>query len=233
MGTDKEQHQMDPSTGEKVDVDVTSPQPVMEPAPMAPAPATSDPFASPYTDDDALKPDRQTLTPMGISINVGGGLAGFTAENVRDSTEVGGGWAADVVIGTRSPLAFEAGYTGTANAIDALGLDGDAVLLGSGVQGLARLNFTIDQPAQPYIIAGAGWKHYDLTREDFNTSSVREDDDVLEVPVGAGIAYHINQFVVDLRGVFRPAFDSDLLAGGQDDAPLHNWQGRLNLGWEF
>lgn len=206
-------------------------EPGADTSPVVPRPAPiSDRDDDLYTSPMAEKP----RSGVGLGLMVGGGISGFTTERLRDATEVGGGWNAELVVGTRSPIAFEAAYIGTANQIDALGLDRSAVLLGTGFSGVARVNFTMDRPVQPYVLAGAGWKHYDVTNEDFNTSSVNDSDDVLEIPLGAGLSFRRNQFIIDARGLWRAAVDSDLIAGlNEEDGALHNWTARINLGFEF
>lgn len=234
---------MQPEEQEPVIEQPMEEEPIIEPEPYEPAPMDEgavdegeDIFAPQIDIEQTTEADTEPtlLTPMGMSIQVGGGVTGFTANNVLDvSNDVGGAWNAELVIGTRLPVALEAQYQGQAIGMDALGLDDDAVVIGTGLSAVARLNFTVDRPLQPYILAGGGWKHYELTNADFNTSSVRDDDDVFEIPVGAGLSYRVSRVIFDLRGMFRPAFDSDLVRGGQDDAPLHNWQGRLGVGFEF
>jgi hypothetical protein len=182
--------------------------------------------------EEETKPNL--IMPWGMSLNVGGGVTGFVDEDMRDFADEGGAWDARFVAGTRSYIAFEAAYTGGAQNIDALGLDSDAVLLSTGLEGAVRLNFMTDE-IQPYILAGAGWRHYAVTNESFNTSSVRSNDDVLEVPLGAGISYRYKGLVADLRGIFRPAFDNDLVAtrGTEAEPELHSWSANGTVGWEF
>lgn len=183
--------------------------------------------------EDPSAPDL--ITPVGISVSLGGGVAGFVDEDMRDFADVGGAWGVRAVIGTREMVAFEVGYTGFAGSIDALGLDEDALLLGTSLEGAARLNF-LDDEWQPYVIAGIGWRRYDLTRVDVNTSSVAEDDNVLEVPLGAGISYRYAGLVVDARAIVRATFDEDMVAtpnATDDTASMDNWEGSVNFGWEF
>jgi opacity protein-like surface antigen len=174
------------------------------------------------------------LTPWGMSFAVGGGVSGFTNEDMRETTDVGGAWEARFALGTRSPVALEAAYTGSAQTIDALGLDTDAVLVATGLETSMRVNLMRGRWT-PYALLGVGWKHYDLTNEESNTSSVRNKDDVFEVPVGAGLAYQIASVIIDARAVVRPAFGADLIAmpAGGGEAALHTWGATLRAGWEF
>jgi len=123
------------------------------------------------------------------------------------------------------------------------------VLVGNGVQGALRLNATVDFPVQPFIFAGAAWRRYDLTNENFNTSDVASKDDVLEIPMGVGIAGHFGGALVDLRGEFRASTMEDMVpatAGGNNDiadavgvdtgsnsAAMHRWGAKATIGYEF
>jgi hypothetical protein len=164
----------------------------------------------------------------GRSFLVGGGLQGFTARNARDTTDVGGTWEARFGFGTRDILGFEAAYVGSTQELNALGLDRDAMLTSHGVEGNLRLNMSNTQVV-PYIFTGAGWRRYSITNADINLSSIRDVDNVMEIPAGAGLTWRISSVIVDLRGVFRFAVGNDLMQS--DD--LHTLSVRGNVGWEF
>ncbi|HEY5946408.1 MAG TPA: hypothetical protein VIV40_12985 [Kofleriaceae bacterium] len=176
---------------------------------------------------------------IGFAISAGGGASGFTNEALRGATDPGGDWDVRVTFGTRSPLAIEASYIGSAQAISALGVDSDALLVGNGVQGALRLNATLDSPVQPFIFAGLAWRRYDLTNTNTNTSDLSDVDNVAEVPVGVGIAGKFSGLILDARGEFRPTLDSDLLpeltatgATGDFEA-MHRWGVNASVGYEF
>ena len=186
--------------------------------------------------------ERGTLESLGFSLTAGGGVSGFTNESARDATQDGGGWDVRATIGTRKPLAAEISYLGSAQSIDALGIDDDAMLVGNGVQANLRLNMMVDSAVQPFIYAGAAWRHYDLTNTDTNTSDVAGSDDVVEFPVGVGLAYRSGGLILDARGEFRAATNEDLmptlasnpgLLDNSDQASLHRWGINANVGFEF
>lgn len=179
-------------------------------------------------------------TDYGLAISAGGGVSGFTDTTARDATNDGGGWDIRAVIGTRSPLAAEVSYLGSAQSIHTLGLDSDAILVGNGLQADLRLNATTDAALQPFIYAGAAWRRYDLTNTETNTSDVAGSDDVVEFPVGAGVAYRYRGLILDARGEFRAATNEDLMPSLQSDATrtsgpasLHRWGVNANIGYEF
>lgn len=168
----------------------------------------------------------------GFTLSAGGGVIGFSEEETRDVTSTGGAYQARLGIGTRTPIAIEVAYIGSANNIDTLGLDTSTVLLGNGVEGTARINF-MSGMFRPYVVGGAGWKHYSLVNDDFNTSAISDSDDVAEFPVGAGISFHYGKFLMDARGSYRFTANSDLLDALPDSPNLNNWDATLRAGVEF
>src|SRR5205814_7473956 len=79
-------------------------------------------------------------TGFGLAIMAGGGATGFWEQGVNTFVDNGGSWDARAIFGTRLPIAFEASYVGSANSINALGLDTNALLIGNGGEGTARFN---------------------------------------------------------------------------------------------
>lgn len=225
----------DTSTSTTTITDTTRTDTTTAPAPApAPMPQDTDYVAADYDADD----DMELMSGIGVAIAAGGGASGFTNEQLRDATNPGGDWDVRATIGTRSYIAFEGSYIGSAQSIDALGLDTDAVLVGNGVQGALRLNTTLNFPVQPFIFAGVGWRRYDLTNIDQNRSDVAGSDDVLEVPMGVGIAGKWNGLILDARGEFRATADEDLVAETNpefvnDKAEMHRWGVKATVGVEF
>ena len=179
--------------------------------------------------------EEELIIDWGMSASVGGGVTGFADAKTRDFINVGGTWEARLAVGTRKTIAFEGAYIGGAQSIDTLGLDADAMLLSTGIEGNVRLNLLRGDAWQPYVLTGVGWKRYDVTNTDVNTSSVAGDDNVVEVPFGAGVSYRYSRLLVDARVVVRGAFDDDLIAtaAGEEDSTLHNWTTTLRIGTEF
>lgn len=221
-----------------VDVDVDAPPPDAPDVYVAPPPQPSTTVIV-----DTEEEDYDIYERYGITVSAGGGISGFTNDVMRDATGLAGDWGLRLTFGTRSPLAIEAAYIGSAQNIDALGLDDDAILVGNGAQAALRLNATFDLPVQPFIFGGAAWRRYDLTNEDFNTSDVANSDDVLEFPIGAGIAGKWNGLTLDVRGEFRPTIDNDLIPtfdfdddedfGNDNFAAMHRWGVNATIGYEF
>ncbi len=174
--------------------------------------------------------------PWGMSLAVGGGVTAFADDEMREFADLAGSWEARLTLGTRQRIAVEAAYLGSAQRLDSLGLDQDAVLLSSGAGGALRLNLLTDR-FQPYVLAGAAWRRYEVVNSDFNTSSVNDQDDVLETPFGVGFSYRHEPLIVDARGVYRRVFYDDLIqpaaAAGQEELGLHTWTANLMAGFEF
>jgi hypothetical protein len=209
-----------------------APEPEPEPmvAPQSPA----------RVDDDAS--DDHLITRIGMAATVGGGVVDFLDGEARDLGDMGGAWEARLTVGTRLPVAIEAAYVGSVHNIDALGLDTSAVLLGTAVETDLRVNFTTWM-LQPYVFGGIGYTRYNVSNEDFNTSSVNDQEEMGHIPVGAGLGYQFGGLLVDLRGTVRPAFQDDLVdeAATEDDplddtdtaTDLDTWSVAARVGWEF
>lgn len=174
--------------------------------------------------------------PYGIQLMLGGGVTNSLDSGTEDFVELGGAWDARVAFMNRNLLGFEAAYVGSLQQADALGLDDNAQLMGNGVEGNLRLNLFRGAPIRPYVFAGLGWTHYSMTNTDVTTSLVDEDDDVLHVPAGAGVGFHLYRGVtLDVRGTLRAAFDDEMFdrAALDDDSGLENWATSAALGFEF
>jgi len=178
------------------------------------------------------------LDRYGFGVTVGGGVSGFTGDTMRGTTDDGGNWDVRATLGTRSILGVEASYLGSAQAIDALGMETDTVLVGNGVQGNLRLNATISSAVQPFLYGGVAWRRYDLTGTARNTSDILDKDDVLEIPVGVGIAWKFAGLTLDARAEFRGATGEDLVPAAipdssSDAAAMHRYGVNANLGFEW
>lgn len=169
------------------------------------------------------------VVPFGIAVLGGAGVTGFADSDVYGFTEPGVQWDLRLIFGSRFVVSGEIAYVGSAQNVEALGLDPDAYLLSNGVEGLARLNI-LPGMIQPYIFAGIGWRYFDVVNADFNTSSLLQDDNVGFVPVGGGLTLRISNLLFDARGTFRPAFDSDLFG---EEGEMHTWGASIRGGFEF
>jgi hypothetical protein len=211
-----------------------NPNTIDVPPPPPPDPAFGgalQPAPAPYTDADTAFYDR-----IGLGLQIGGGVDGFTSSALRTTTNDGGSWNVRAILGTRSPLAVEAAYIGSAQSVSALGLDNNALLVSNGVQGDLRLNVLPDLDVQPFVFGGVAWRRYDVTNTRTNTSDVADRDDIVEVPAGVGIAMKRYGFLAEARGEVRAAFGEDLLPSrvpGSSSETMHRWGVNASIGYEF
>jgi hypothetical protein len=156
--------------------------------------------------------------------------------NTVDS-DVSGLWSARATIGTHTPLGVDVSYIGTAVDISPIPGGPDGTLIGTGVEGAVRWNMLPHYAWNPYAFIGAGWQHYNIQDATFDPAStgLQDEDDLAVLPVGGGIAYRDpTGLVVDLRGGYRFAEDSDLLRKPNGElASLDTWEASGSIGYEF
>ncbi len=212
--------------------------PVAEPLPAKTVVAADD------DDDDGLI-GNALVTPAGVYGFVGGGATNFTQDSHDAATATGGYWDARVGVGTRSILGGEVAYVGSARDINALGAGSEAFLMSNGVEGVARLNLpmTPDIGAddgkfliEPYTFGGIGWNRFNVVSDASLTADFTNEDDVLTVPMGLGLAFGFSGVTLDTRATYRAAVGSDLFGSETsafgDDA-LNSWAAGAALGFEF
>lgn len=167
-----------------------------------------------------------------LGFSVGGGVDDFANGAQRRATDLGGDWNARLTIGTRSFIAAEISYIGSAQTAHLGVFEGDQTLYGNGAQGALRLNLTGGMlPVQPFVFGGGAWRHYSTSG---NTGI---SDDVWEVPAGAGIAGYIADLMIDVRGEYRFSQDSTSLSRdlGLDTtgSSFARWGVSGNVGYVF
>lgn len=229
--------------------------PVPDTAPTGTTPVTSSTTTTTTTttttsDDDVAGEElyswHEPLLSSGIGVStiLGGGVGGFTDKQMRSTTsDIGGLWDLRVAIGSHLPLALEVGYMGSATNINGLPTGNKGRLIGTTIEGDLRYNILPHMPFTPYVFAGMGWQRYDVTNTSVSLadSGVADHDNLMVFPLGAGLAYRLSGFVVDVRGTFRVATDNDLVLTNpaltqptpNDFAPMHSWEASAAVGYEF
>ena len=194
-----------------------------QPPPAAPPPAEQEYGAGAWMHD------------IGLGISVGGGVDDFVGDTMRGATGVGGDWTARLTIGTRSFIAGEFSYIGSAQSISRLGLSSNSELIGNGAQAALRINGTVDFPIQPFIYGGLAWRHYSLNNSGANFSDVSNSNDTLEVPLGAGVGAYLSGLMLDVRGEYRFAWGNHTLVPDSNggDSLLDRWAVTGNIGYSF
>lgn len=182
--------------------------------------------------------ERPWYDRIGYGLSLGGGVDDFVGSDIRNFTNVGGSWNLRFTAGTKSYLALEASYIGSAQSINVLGLDTNAVLVGNGLQAALRLNFVRHYVVQPFIYGGGAWRNYSLSNTIVNTSDVTNNANEFELPLGVGLAGYISGFMADIRGEYRFAWGDDLVPNIQANnsgvsASLDRWGVTGNIGMEF
>jgi hypothetical protein len=180
-------------------------------------------------------------TRMGVSLQAGGGVINFAGEAAREVVSSGGVWEARVVFGTRSVLAVEGAYVGSARAMDDdIGANSNATLFSHGVEGAFRLNLPFAAGGalfEPFAFAGAGWARFAIVNGGTLASGtpVSTVDNVVTVPFGVGTALGYHGFLAEARFTYRGTFEDDvlILTADGDHASLQTWAATLQLGFEF
>jgi hypothetical protein len=171
---------------------------------------------------------------VGIAVSAGGGAFDFVGGNSRAVTDTGGFWTVRALFGSRSIISVEAIYLGTAQGLQSLGLglENNARLISNGGQGTIRFNAPIGihkMLIEPYGFAGGGWQHYSVVNTNTFSASIRSTDNVVLLPVGAGLAFGYNGLLVDIRGQYQFSYQNDLLGS----TGLDNWNAGGTVGFEF
>jgi hypothetical protein len=189
--------------------------------------------------------DYWPASEYGMELSAGGGVSTFAGDRMQSNTDAGAMWDVRYVMGTRSPIALEAAYVGTTQGIDSIFGDGpSAALIGTGLEADLRLNLLPMEDFTPFAFGGLGWKRYDVSGADFRTADtgIRDSDTLLEVPMGVGMAFREQGFVLDARFTYRMAAGEDLVIADNENDPIDvdgnaagmdNWAVGARVGYEF
>ena len=175
--------------------------------------------------------ERLPPSKIGFTAEAGGGIGGFLDSRAAGQTTNAGTWTARLQIGSRSHIAGEAAYQGSAQNLRGLGSGSGlyaARLIGNGVEGNLRLNL-LTGVWQPYAVGGLGWMHYNTINTGALVSDFGMINNVIEFPVGAGMAWRFTPFVIDARMAFHPSAGSSLATGMN----MSTWDLAARLGGEF
>ena len=201
-----------------------APQAQAQPLPPPPAPA---PEAQP----------EDWLRTVGFGISAGGGVSDFAGSTMRSETSTGGSWTVNAILGTRSYLAGELAYIGSAqsaNGLTAAVSNQSLTLVGNGAQGDLRFNTMIHSIWQPFFFGGVAWRHYTLSSNGPIIGDISNGNNVLEVPAGLGLAAYFDEFMVDVRGEYRFTWFGDaLVPPGQSTGSLDRWGVAATIGYNY
>lgn len=172
----------------------------------------------------------------GVMVMAGGGIEEYVGKTMKDTSDVSGNWALRAAVDVQRFVALEAGYLGSASAINAPIGNDDATLLGSTFEALGRVTPTPEEPIQPYAFIGAGWRHFEVSGETFTTadSGMRDAADIFALPVGAGLLYRERGLLADVRFTYRYGVGDELVLESDGDyAPMTTWGFNAGIGYEF
>jgi hypothetical protein len=173
------------------------------------------------------------LTEYGESLTVSGGVTKFIEDSIRNLTDIGGFWEARLGFGTRLPIELEGAYVGSARKIRAPGVNSN--LIGHGAEGDVRLNLPYssgDWLFEPFVFGGLGWTHFHINGLRATTGILRPSDDILTVPVGAGLMIGYDHVLFEGRFTYRQTFNDDLVVA-RGNGTLKSWAAGASVGFEF
>jgi hypothetical protein len=175
----------------------------------------------------------------GLALQAGGGIMNFGSSRMQELTSAGGYWDVRLIGGLRQVFAFEAAYVGTANPISAPGVLEGSALVGHGAEGNLRLNIPLVTSDgayfMPFGVAGLGWQHYRIVNGATTGAMLAQNDDVLVIPVGAGLTIGYRHMYLDTRFTYRFSQYEDLLTASDqsNNGQLRQWTLGGNFGWAF
>lgn len=203
---------------------------------IAPAPVASHKIVFLPMVSSTERAEHGYSPPLGVVVSAGGGAFDFVGGDLKNMTGMGGFWTVRALVGSRSIVALEGTYIGTAQTIQALGLQTNARLLSNGVQGALRVNAPIaigKMFIEPFGFAGGGWSHYSLVSTNTQSASLQSTDNVITLPVGAGLAMGYNGFFFDARASYTFSYENNLVVSPTVNPGMDTWNAGGTLGFEF
>lgn len=173
----------------------------------------------------------------GLTVMVGGGVEGYTNSLAAD-IELGAAYGATVALKPSRVLGVEVGYTGAVHDFDqdvpAQAAETGPDIVRNGAHAAATIGLTAT-PLQPYVMAGLGVSRYNIR----GAAAGFDDDTVGNVPLGAGLRFHVGDFTADARVNYNFLFDQEFAAAPVADIDLPGertfseggrYMGSLNIG---
>jgi hypothetical protein len=178
-----------------------------------------------------------TLHRLGLGVQGGGGVAGFSNRQMQALTDHGGYWEARVTAGLRQIFALEVAYLGAANPIGAEGVGTGASLVGHGGEADLRVNLPLvseESFMAPYVLGGMGWMHYRVAGASNDGTMLASADDIAVLPVGAGVTFGHGHLYLDARAVYRFTAHEDLVrTPDASSGQLRQWTVGGSVGFVF
>jgi hypothetical protein len=179
---------------------------------------------------DRTAPDSLLAKPV---VAVSGGVEGFINLKLRDLASAGSAWSARVSAGERQGVRLELAYVGSAQGLDPAS---GTTLLGTGVVGTLRINVApwVSDRLEPFLFVGGGWTRFHV-RGAPAVAMGPKNDDVLDLPIGVGVAALFGRFVLDLRAGLTVTAGADLVpvddpSSSRDSQAMHRFGVTAGLG---
>lgn len=175
----------------------------------------------------------------GVAAVASGGITGFMDKAVRDvlSSAVGGAIDLRVTLGSRRPFSLDVSYLGIGANLRAPSGGAGGVLDGTTFETTFRYNFIAGATWNPYAFIGLGWQHYAIRGATFDLmdAGMRTHDNLVDAPLGAGLAFHHpSGLVVDVRATLRATQDNHLIRETPTaHAAMDSWQLAAGIGYEL
>jgi hypothetical protein len=161
----------------------------------------------------ALAQERQEANAdmRGLTVLLGGGVEGYTSA-LASEINPGVAYGATLILKPTKVLGLEVGYSGAANNFDrdevAVSGRSGPDMIRNGAHAVATVGLTA-APLQPYVLAGIGLSRHNVRAD----VAGFQDDNVGNVPVGAGLRLHVGSFTADARLNYNVLFDQEFAAG--------------------
>jgi hypothetical protein len=167
------------------------------------------------------------------SVVAGAGIEGFIDSHMRDAVSSGPAWNVRGSIGNPEEVSVEVFYAGSRQPMH-MGAD---TLVGNGVLGQVRINLFPAAVLEPFFYFGAGWSRFSVKGRTPD-SMFPAHDDVLEMPIGIGLAYRTGAFVADLRTGFTVITGQDLIKnpeaqGSERSYSMHRFGISAQIGYSL
>jgi len=180
----------------------------------------------------APPPDPFSLLHRGRGyLLIGGGVINYLDRDVRDEVGPSGTLDLRLGLGSRRVVAGELAYVGSAGSASAFG----KYLGFEGAEAVIRLQSPRQRGkwlAEPFVFGGAGWSHFEIVKA--TRLALRDTNDLLVVPLGAGLTLGNGPFLFDTRFTYRRTFGEGLVPRSNGSrARLQNWAVTASLGWEL
>jgi hypothetical protein len=173
---------------------------------------------------------------QGFALSVGGGVSGYVDQAARDHLETGGYWEVRALLGSRSYLASEIAYVGSARGLAAPDASELAAMVGTGIESALRLNLPLSEGPfrfTPFVFIGPGFTHMAVAGYRGAQPGMKSSDTALVFTSGAGLGVSYRQVAVTGRFTYRQLRGADLIRTGSGNASLNSWAAGLSLGHEL